>query len=306
MPRLAAGQFPIKDFSATVLARPDALVGRIEKGAVRRRRSQRRLSHRQAERRDGRRPDDAVARREGNLGRALLRRHPPSGHGSLGSANVSATLRWAEGGIARSNGAARIAIAPGPATPSSAAGSASPSAGRRPARGGRPHRVRRDGVPLPGVVARGDRRPADRGVAPGLRLPPARARPRRVRPDLPELHRGLGATPSPLGLGGNGEVEGHIAKSWGDPEVTARFTAENARYGGVLFGASAPRTCTTAPSCFIRYGSTTAARRSRSRDDALPPRSPPAHARLRPDGQGLPRSRACSGISISITRSRGA
>ena len=45
-----------------------------------------------------------------------------------------------------------------------------------------------------------------------------------------------GGASSPLGLGGSGEIEGHIAKSWGDPEVTARFSAENARYGGVAFG----------------------------------------------------------------------
>ena len=45
-----------------------------------------------------------------------------------------------------------------------------------------------------------------------------------------------GGRPEPLGLGGSGEVDGHIAKSWGNPEVTAQISAENASYAGVLFG----------------------------------------------------------------------
>ena len=61
--------------------------------------------------------------------------------------------------------------------------------------------------------------------------------------DLSEIDRlfqnfvgASGSVPSPLGFGGSGDIEGHIAKSWGNPEVTAKFSAENARYGGVLFG----------------------------------------------------------------------
>ena len=45
-----------------------------------------------------------------------------------------------------------------------------------------------------------------------------------------------GGAPDALGLGGNGEIEGHIAKSWGDPDLTSQIAAENARYAGVLFG----------------------------------------------------------------------
>ena len=61
--------------------------------------------------------------------------------------------------------------------------------------------------------------------------------------DLGELDRifqnfaAAGGNPhKPLGLGGTGEVSGHIGKSWSDPEVTAQVSAESARFADVLFG----------------------------------------------------------------------
>jgi len=45
-----------------------------------------------------------------------------------------------------------------------------------------------------------------------------------------------GDRPEPLGLGGSGEVAGHLARSWSDPEVTAQVSAENARFANVGFG----------------------------------------------------------------------
>jgi translocation and assembly module TamB len=61
--------------------------------------------------------------------------------------------------------------------------------------------------------------------------------------DLTELDRIFqnfaaagGGAHKPLGLGGNGEVAGHIAKSWSDPDVTAQVSAESARFADVLFG----------------------------------------------------------------------
>ena len=43
--------------------------------------------------------------REGrSLGRAVLRRHPPSGHGPSGTLALSVALHWAEGGIERASG----------------------------------------------------------------------------------------------------------------------------------------------------------------------------------------------------------
>ena len=45
-----------------------------------------------------------------------------------------------------------------------------------------------------------------------------------------------GGRPAPLGLGGSGEFQGHLAGQWSNPDATAQFSAESARYAGVLFG----------------------------------------------------------------------
>jgi len=45
-----------------------------------------------------------------------------------------------------------------------------------------------------------------------------------------------GSKPEPLGLGGNGEVAGHLGGRWTLPEATAQITAEEARYANVRFG----------------------------------------------------------------------
>ena len=237
VPHLDAGQFPIEDFAATVLARPDALVGRIEKARY------------AGGELNGVYRIDRLTGVTGALPMTLsldgkgisVERffgdiHLP-GTGLSGSAVVSATLRWAEGGIAHSSGAARIAIAPGAASSIVRGRFGVPTGG---------------GGDLPivdgriGFVGTEFRFPvSSMEVTGGLRigewLPDFDFHLKSH--DLAEFDHifqnftaASGGSPSPLGLGGNGEVEGHIAKSWGDPEVTARFTAENARYGGVLFG----------------------------------------------------------------------
>ena len=56
-----------------------------------------------------------------------------------------------------------------------------------------------------------------------------------------------------------GEVDGHIATSWGDPDVTASSRPRTRATAACSSAASgAPPTCTTAPSCSTRCARTTA------------------------------------------------
>ncbi|HKD17188.1 MAG TPA: translocation/assembly module TamB domain-containing protein [Thermoanaerobaculia bacterium] len=237
VPKLAAGEFPIEDFTATVLARPNALVGRIEKARY----AGGELSgiYRIEGLADGGRVKPMTLSLDGrgiSVERFFSDIHLP-GTGLSGSAAVSATLRWAEGGIAHSSGGARVAITAGPARSLVRGRFGVPVAGG----GDLPivdGRIGFEGAefrfPVSTLALTG-------GLRIGQWLPDFDFRLKSR--DLAELDRifqnfeaASGGSPSPLGLGGSGEVEGRIAKSWGDPEVTARFTAENARYGGITFG----------------------------------------------------------------------
>lgn len=237
VPKLNAGGFPIDDLAATVLARPDALVASIEKARY----AGGELAglYRIENLAGGGRPQPMTLSLDGqgiSVERFFADIHLP-GTGLSGSAALSTTLRWTEGGIARSNGAARLSIEPGPA--------ASIVRGRfgLPIAGGGNLTVVDGRI---GFEATEFRFPAmtleaTGGLKIGEWLPDFDFR-LRAR-DLVEVDRlfqnfvaASGSAPSPLGFGGSGEVEGHIAKSWGDPDVSAKFSAENARYSGVLFG----------------------------------------------------------------------
>ncbi|HYR46861.1 MAG TPA: translocation/assembly module TamB domain-containing protein, partial [Thermoanaerobaculia bacterium] len=45
-----------------------------------------------------------------------------------------------------------------------------------------------------------------------------------------------GQEPEPIGLGGSGEVQGHVAGTWADPDASVQVSAEQARFAGVPFG----------------------------------------------------------------------
>ena len=238
VPKLDAKGFLIENFAASVIARPDALIGRIERGRY----AGGDLS--------------GVYRIEGLAGgggkaspmtlsldgrgisveRFFADIHLP-GTGLSGSAALSATLRWAEGGIERANGAARLAIEAGP--PASivrgrfgipvAGGGAMPVVDGRILFEGAAFRLATSTLELTGGLRIGEWMPDF-----DFKL---RSR------ELVEVDRifqnfeaASGSAPSPLGLAGSGDVDGHVARSWSDPDASARFTAENARYGGVLFG----------------------------------------------------------------------
>lgn len=237
VPKLDAKGFPIEGLAGTVIARPEALVARIEKGRY----AGGDLSgvYRIENLAGGGRPQPMTLSLDGrglSVERFFGDLHLP-GTGLSGSAALSATLRWSEGGIERSNGAARLSIEPGPASslvrgrfgiPIGGGGDL-PVVDGRIGFEGASFRFPASTLETTGGLKIGDWKPDF-----DFRL---RSR------DLAEVDRifqnfvaASGDSPTPLGFGGSGEVEGHIAKSWGDPDVTARFSAENARYGGVLFG----------------------------------------------------------------------
>jgi hypothetical protein len=235
--RLDAKGFPIEAFEAAVLARPEALLARIEKaryaggdvsGLLR-------IENIAAKGR----PQPMTLQLNGkgiSIERFFGDLKLP-GTGLSGSAALSAALRWGEGGIEHANGAAKLSIEPGSGV--------SIVKGRFgiPIGGGGDLTVADGRIGFEGTTFRFPRSMIE--MTGGLRI--GRWMPdfdfhMRSR-DLAEMDHlfqnfvaASGNRPNPLGLAGSGEVEGHLADSWSNPEATTRFTAESARYGGVLFG----------------------------------------------------------------------
>ncbi len=229
--------FPVEEIEATVVARPEALVATIEKaryaGGVAT------GLYRIEGLAGGKRPQPmtltldvrgmSVERFFGDL--------ELPGTGLSGQAALGIALRWAEGGLERSDGAMTVAIEPGPP--------ASLVRGRHgiPIGGGGALSVVDGRIVFPGTTFRFPASTLELtgGMQIGQWTPDFDFRLRSR--DLVEVDRlfqnftaASGGSPDPLGLGGSGEAEGHMAKSWGNPDVTARIAAENTRYAGVLFG----------------------------------------------------------------------
>ncbi|MGE5413403.1 MAG: hypothetical protein ACM3NW_04445, partial [Syntrophomonadaceae bacterium] len=238
VPKLDAKGFAIENFGATVLARPDSLVGRIDRGRY----AGGELSgvYRIENLSGGSGKATPMTLSLDGKGISVERFfgdiHLP-GTGLSGAAALAVTLRWSEGGIERASGAARLSIEPGPASSivhgrfgiPVGGGGTLPVVDGRILFEGAEFRLATSTLELTGGMRIGEWMPDF-----DFRL---RAR------ELVEIDRifqnfeaASGSAPSPLGFGGSGDIEGHIAKSWSDPDVTARFSAENARYGGVLFG----------------------------------------------------------------------
>ena len=236
-PRIDAQGFPFENLEARVVASPDALVAHIEKvryeggdatGAFR-------IENLAARGRP--QPMTLSLEARGiSLERFFGDIHLP-GTGLSGAAALSAVLRWSEGGIERASGAALLSVEPGApvsvvrgrfGVPLGGGGTLSIVDGRI-GFDGTTFRLPASTVELTGGLRIGEWMPDF-----DFRL---RSR------DLSEADRVFqnfvaagGDRPEALGLGGSGEVAGHLGKSWSDPEVTAQLSAENARFANVLFG----------------------------------------------------------------------
>ncbi len=237
VPKLDAKGFPFESLEATVTARPEALVGRIEKAryaggdVTGLYRIENLAPHGRPQ------PMTLSLQGKGISVERFFGDIALPGTGLSGSAALSATLRWSEGGIAHANGEARLAIEPGPAA------SIVKSRFGIPIGGGGDLPVVDGRIQVEGATFRfpASMLEATGGLRIGQWTPDFDIRLRSR--DLAEVDRlfqnfvaASGGSPDPLGFGGSGEVEGHIARSWGDPDASLQFSAETARYGGVLFG----------------------------------------------------------------------
>jgi len=235
-PKIDAKGFPLEDLQATVLARPDSLLARIERvryaggdvtGALR------------IENLAGSGPQPMTLVLDGR--RIAMERFFADlklpGTGLSGGAALTASLRWGPAGIEHANGGATLTMEPGPAS--------SLVRGRFgiPVSGGGTLAIVDGRIGFQGTVFRFPASTLELtgGLQIGHWMPDfdfqLRSR------DLTEVDRlfqnftaASGSKPRPLGLGGSGDVQGHITRSWSEPDVTARISAENARYANVDFG----------------------------------------------------------------------
>lgn len=159
------------------------------------------------------------------------------GTGLSGLADLQLGLSWGRQGISAADGGGQIVIRPGAATSQVRGRFGLPTSGGGPvsvANGfirfeGTEFRFPRSAITLAGGFRIGDWKPDF-----DFRL---------RSEDLTEVDRlfqnfvaATGGRPEPLGIGGTGEVEGHLQGSWADPDVTARVTAEQARYAEIVWG----------------------------------------------------------------------
>ncbi len=233
--RIRRDQFEFEDIAATVAARPEALVGQIEQAGYAGGKATGVL-------RIGNvtgKPQPMTLQIDGR-GIALERFFADlglKGTGLSGAASLQLGLRWGEAGIERADGGGVLEIEPRPA--------ASLVRGRFgvPTGGGGSIAVVQGRMGFQDVTLRFPQSTLD--LSGGLRIG-------QWQPDfdlnlnsrdLAEVDRlfqnftaATGGKPEPLGLGGSGQIVGHLAGSWSEPVASVQVTAEEARYAGVLFG----------------------------------------------------------------------
>ena len=161
------------------------------------------------------------------------------GTGLSGGAVLSMALRWGAAGIDRADGGGTLEMQPGPASsvvrgrwgvPVNGGGPFSISAGRIRF-GGANFQFPQSTLTLDGGFQIGQWQP-DFDLKIQTR-------------DASEIDRlfqnftaATGGKPEPLGLGGAGEIQGHLSGSWADPNATVQIALENSRYANVPFGSA--------------------------------------------------------------------
>lgn len=159
------------------------------------------------------------------------------GTGLSGAAALSVAMRWGEAGISRADGGGMVSIAAGPAV------SIVPGRVGVPTSGGGAIAIVNGRIGLEAVTVRFPQSTLDLtgGLKIGVWQPDFDFQLRSK--DLTEIDRlyenffaAAGEKPEKLGLGGSGELQGHLAGTWTNPDATAQITAEAARWSGVPFG----------------------------------------------------------------------
>ncbi len=237
-PRIEAQDFTIEDFEAPFTARPQALVASIEKARYAGGTATGSLRIENLAGSPGRpQPMTLTLDAKGlSLERFFADIGLP-GTGLSGVAALRTALRWAEGGIMRANGGATLTVGAGPPSsivrgrfgiPTSGGGALTIVDGRI-GFSAMPLRFPASAIEISG------------GLQIGKWMPDFDFQ-LRTR-DLTEMDRlfqnfvaASGGRPDALGLGGSAEVQGHLGGQWSNPDARAQFSAESARYAGVLFG----------------------------------------------------------------------
>ncbi|MEO8191395.1 MAG: translocation/assembly module TamB domain-containing protein [Acidobacteriota bacterium] len=234
-PRVRAAVFTLDDVAATVTATPEALVAEIERAGYSGGTAS--GTFRIANLADKPQPMTLALEAHGLSVEKFFGDIGLAGTGLSGAAGVSVVLRWSEAGIMKADGGGTLSVAPGPA--------ASLVRGRFgiPTAGGGPFSVVRGKIAFEGASFHFPQSTIELsgGFAIGAWQPDFDFRLRSK--DLSEVDKIFqnflaagGSRPEPLGLGGSGEVAGHLGGRWTEPDATAQVTAEDAKYAGVLFG----------------------------------------------------------------------
>lgn len=233
--RVRADPFTIEDVSATVTATPEALVAQIEKAGY----SGGRVTgtFRIANLTGKPQPMTLAVEGHGVSVERFFGDIGLAGTGLSAAANITVGLRWGDAGLTHANGGGSLRLEPGPAT--------SLVKGRfgLPTGGGGPVSIVDGRIGFEGATFQFPQSTLDLtgGIRIGHWQPDFDLRLRSR--DLAEADRIFqnflaagGSKPEPLGLGGSGEVAGHLSGRWTEPDATVQVSAEEARYGGVLFG----------------------------------------------------------------------
>ncbi|MFN2386195.1 MAG: translocation/assembly module TamB domain-containing protein [Thermoanaerobaculia bacterium] len=233
--RVDAQGFVLTDLSARVFAHPEALIARIDRGRYAGGEASGVLRIADL---DGQKvPITLALEGRGISVETFFSDLDMPGTGLSGLADLQLALSWGRQGIDAADGGGRIAIR---------AGSAASQVRSRyglPISGGGPVSVANGSIRFEGAEFRFPRSALT--LTGGFRI--GEWKPNldfRLRSeDLAEVDRlfqnlvaATGGRPEPLGIGGTGVVEGHLEGTWADPEVTARMTAEQARYAGIVWG----------------------------------------------------------------------
>ncbi|HEY7575339.1 MAG TPA: translocation/assembly module TamB domain-containing protein [Thermoanaerobaculia bacterium] len=236
-PRARRPPFLLQDVAATIVARPQELVARIARARYAGGEAQ--GTFRISELVGRQLPMTLAVDATGLSLESFFADIGLPGTGLSGQAALQIALRWAEEGIDESNGGGLLTIRPGPAS--------SIVRGRFgvPTEGGSPLAVVRGRIGFEKGTLRFPSSTVDftGGIPIGNWQPDFDFRLRSR--DFSEIDRifqnfvaASGKKPERLGLGGSGEVEGHLSRSWANPVATAQLTAEDAAYGGVVFGSA--------------------------------------------------------------------
>lgn len=236
-PRARRPPFLLQDVVASVAARPEELVARIEH--ARYAGGEASGSFRIAELTGAQVPMTLAVEAGGISLESFFADLGLPGTGISGAASLEIALRWGPEGITRAGGGGRLDVRAGP--PSSQV------RGRWgvPTEGGGAIGVVRGRIGFEECALRFPHSSLDftGGIPIGNWQPDFDFRYRsRDFTEADHIFQNFvaagGTKPEPLGLGGSGEVAGHLERSWSNPSATAQVTAEDAGYGGVVFGSA--------------------------------------------------------------------